>query len=913
MEISGAWNAEYIDEQYKRWKTDSDSVSQDWRFFFEGFELAYAKDPGAPEPFDEEQSLRQSRVEALIYRYRDLGHLLACLDPLVACPTTHPLLDLAAFNLSTEDLERVFIAPDFSKSNQAQLKDILRALQETYCRSVGVEYMHLQDPDEQAWIRQRIEPDRNQPQFSSKTKLQILEKLNQASLFESFLHKKYVGQTRFSLEGAEAFIPMLAHLFQQVAANGCREIILGMAHRGRLNVQTHVLGKSYEEIFTEFEHCHDPEGLVGAGDVKYHNGYFAEIATTTGTPLQAYLVNNPSHLEAVNPVVEGMARARQDSIAQDAYRSVMPVLIHGDSAFAGQGIVAETLNMSQLDGYRTGGTVHVIINNQIGYTTLPEDARSTRYATDVAKMIMVPIFHVHGENPEAVVHVAQIAADYRMEFGKDVVIDLICYRRYGHNEGDEPYFTQPLMYERIRERPPVHQLYAQRLIEANVVATDTVEKIQEKISGQLETAYQNALGECPMPVANFFSEWQGFSGTYTHEDIPTGVAGDTLKDLARKLNTVPSGFSIHLKLQKLLKKRLQAVAEDNGIDWANSELLAFASLLIQGFPIRLSGQDSRRGTFSQRHCELVSNSTGKRYSPLNTLTEKQAPFKVYDSMLSEAGILGFEYGYALTNPQALVIWEAQFGDFANNAQSIIDLFIAAGESKWQRLNGLVMLLPHGYDGLGPEHSSARLERYLQLCAVDNLQICYPTTPAQHFHMLRRQVLRNVRKPLIVMSPKSLLRHPLAVSALNDLTTGAFSEVIDDPENVAKPTRVIFCSGKIYYHLLQRRQTLHHIDNVILRLEQLYPFPESQLVEAIKPYRTAKQWLWVQEEPENMGAWRFVKPYLESIVDQKISYVGRPSAASPATGFPQIYQREQNAIADQAIGPLPEKKSKPAAS
>ncbi len=579
---------------------------------------------------------------------------------------------------------------------------------------------------------------------------------------------------------------------------------------------------------------------------------------------------------------------------------------HGDAAFAGQGIVAETLNMSQLRGYRTGGTIHLVINNQIGYTTLPEDARSTRYSTDVAKMLMVPIFHVHGEDPEALIHVFRLAADYRWEFGKDVVVDVVCFRRYGHSEGDEPYFTQPLMYERIRQRPPLHQVYAGKLLEEQVVQKNDIETLGQSINAQLNSAYETVHGsECPFPLTLFYENWDPFHGDYSHDPVHTGVKKETLKSLTKKLGQLPEGFALNPKLERLLRRRVQAVERGYGIDWAGAEALAFASLLTEGSFVRLSGQDSGRGTFSQRHSVLVDTKSGERFIPLNELAQNQAPFYVYDSLLSETGVLGFEYGYSLAQPDGLVIWEAQFGDFANNAQSIIDLFIVSGESKWQRLSGLVLLLPHGFEGLGPEHSSARLERFLQLCAGDNIQVCYPTTPAQCFHLLRRQVKSGFRKPLVVMTPKSLLRHPAAVSSLDELSTGSFQTALDDPDEVKDAKKILFCSGKIYYELCARRKELEITDIAILRVEQFYPFPHERLKTAVSKYSKAKHWYWVQEEPQNMGGWQFIKPRIEKITKRTLRYIGRNTAASPATGFPTIYRQEQNLIIEKAVGPPPD--------
>jgi 2-oxoglutarate dehydrogenase E1 component len=886
MDFAAAWNAEFIEAQYKRWKADPTSVSRDWRFFFEGFDLAASTMPEVAEGFDEEHLLRQSRVESLIYRYRDLGHLLACLDPLAACPTEHPLLVLEAFNLTSQDLDREFFTRRFATSGHAPLKEIVQALKETYCRSIGVEFMHLQDPSERRWLLNRMEPIRNRPGLEPDAKQRILKSLVRAALFEQFLNKKYIGVTRFSLEGGEALIAALDFLI----------------HRGRLNVQANILQRPYEDILSEFESCYNPEEIVGTGDVKYHNGYLADLKTANNQRLRIFLMNNPSHLEAVDPVVEGFSRARQELIADKSSAPVLPLLIHGDAAFAGQGIVAETLNMSQLEGYKTGGTFHIIINNQIGYTTLPENARSTRYSTDIAKMLMVPIFHVHGENPEAVLHVMQLAADYRRKYGKDVVIDLVCYRRYGHNEGDEPYFTQPGMYDRIRQRPSVHQLYADQLISEGIARQDDIDKMAAEINSQLDQAYAAVHGsECPFPESRFYEAWEGISTAYTHDPVPTGVDKDVLISLAKKLNSVPDHFNLNPKLQRLLKKRLESVEQGEGIDWANAEALAFASLLKEGISIRLSGQDSGRGTFSQRHSTWVDIQNETHHFPLNSIDANQARFYVYDSLLSEAGVLGFEYGYSLARPDCLVMWEAQFGDFVNNAQSVIDLFIASGETKWQRLSGLTLLLPHGYEGMGPEHSSARFERFLQLCAGENIQVSNPTTPAQYFHLLRRQVKAPFRKPLIIMTPKSLLRHPLAVSKIDDLSAGHFQTVLHDPGGSKQATTVLICSGKIFYELFQSRNELNKTGIALVRLEQFYPFPQSQIKQVIQKYRQAKKWFWVQEEPQNMGGWQFVQPRLNAASGKSFSYIGRKASPSPASGFPGLAKLEQQAIIAQALG------------
>lgn len=911
MEISETFNLDYIDSQFRRWKNDPESVSKDWQYFFKGFEIGSGggqqpeMEPAEP-VCREDDMLLQTRVQALIDQHRSLGHLLSCLDPLETCPADHPLLSYTAFNLKPGDFESRFYCDGLFPSPMATLRDIFKALRKTYCRSIGVEFMHIQDPQERKWLMDRMEPVQNDPEIDRRVKIRMLEKLHQATLFEQFLHRKYPGQTRFSLEGAEGLIPLLEMIFYYASSQGCEEMVLGMAHRGRLNVQANVLRKPYEDIFREFESSYDPETLVGEGDVKYHQGYMAEIPIDERL-LKVFLVNNPSHLESVNPVVEGIARARQDIIGDRNQNRLMPLLIHGDAAFAGQGIVAETLNFSQLSGYRTGGTIHVVINNQIGYTTLPQDARSTRYSTDVAKMLMVPIFHVHGEDPEALAHLARLAVDYRFAFAKDIVIDMVCYRRYGHNEGDEPYFTQPKMYERIRTRPALAELYSEKLLSETVVSRDDIEKIQAGMNQCIEEAYSSAKEKGRgVPYPKFFDNLKGYHGNFTFDPVSTTVNPETLIRLSKALNTVPADFSVFSKLERILQRRLECVEQGSEIDWANAESLAFGSLLVEGHPVRLSGQDCGRGTFSHRHAVIADLASGTRHVPLNHLAADQAPFEVYDSMLSEAGILGFEYGYSIAQPKGLVIWEAQFGDFANNAQAIIDLYIAAGEAKWQRFSGLTLLLPHGYEGLGPEHSSARLERFLQLCAMNNIQVCYPTLPAQYFHLLRRQARASFRKPLVVMSPKSLLRNPRAVSSLSELSGGEFQPVLDDPTPPEKVSRVIVCTGKIFYELDQRRQELQDSTVAVLRIEQLYPFPAEALKAVLKPYRNVKTWNWVQEEPENMGAWNFVRNRLPTLTRKPLEYIGRRESGSPATGFSNLYKLAQAAIIDNAVGPLPKK-------
>ncbi|HCY84148.1 MAG TPA: 2-oxoglutarate dehydrogenase E1 component [Desulfobacteraceae bacterium] len=894
MDVSGIWDLDYMEALYRQWKENPDAVGSDWQHFFKGVEFSSrglpAKDGGTPV---------QAGVDALIHRYRDLGHLMACMDPLTACPTSHPLLALENFGLSETDLEKEFRGVNGELS--VPLKEIIGQLRQTYCRSLGVEYMHLQDPVEKKWLRERMEPSTNLASLTGPEKRRILKKLVETTAFEKFLHKRYPGQTRFSLEGAEVVVPMMDRLFSLAAGAGCREIVLGMAHRGRLSILTQVLQKPYAEVFSEFEACYDPEHSTGAGDVKYHNGYLADLNIGGNTPLKVLLMSNPSHLESVNPVVEGIARARQDGLDADGRSQVLPMLIHGDAAFAGQGVVAETLNMSRLEGYQTGGTIHVVINNQIGYTTAPEHARSTRYSTDIAKMLMVPVFHVHGEDPEAVMQAVNLAVDYRWAFQKDVVIDVVCYRRYGHNEGDEPYFTQPAMYDRIRQRPSLYKVYRDQLATDDPEAAQAAEAIRSACEEELSAVHDRIRGqECAFNENRFYEEWDTVSPAYSPAPVATGVPERELKARAHALYTPPSQFTLHRKLERVFDTRLQTVSEGSGIDWATAEALAFASLAAQGVPIRLSGQDSGRGTFSQRHSVLRDMKTGKRHVPLNAIAGDQAPYRVYDSFLSEAGVLGFEYGYALARPRHLVLWEAQFGDFINNAQAVVDLYIASGESKWQRQNGLVLLLPHGYEGMGPEHSSARVERFLQLCAGNNLQVCNPTTPAQYFHLLRRQALQPFRKPLIVLTPKSLLRHPKAVSNLSEMTSGTYRTVIEDTGARTGINRVLFCAGKIYYDLMEHMDTLGITDTAVIRIEQYYPFPDRELEKAIAPFKTAAEWFWVQEEPANMGAWEFIRPNIQQMLSAPLVYAGRPRAASPATGYSKLHKQEQAAILTQAL-------------
>jgi 2-oxoglutarate dehydrogenase E1 component len=891
------WNLDAIEDAYRRWKNDPASVTDDWRVFFEGYELGRATQPESPQT-----SSDSSRVVRLIEAYRDRGHLMARLDPLRETPSAQPLLDLSEFGFTDDDRSRLVDASHFVGLAKVTLGQLLAALQETYCRTIGVEYTHIQDPRIHRWLEERMEPRRNQPNLTRREKLGLLMGLHLAELFEHFLHARYLGQKRFSLEGSETLIPVLDTIVDSAASLGVREMVFGMSHRGRLNVLANILGKPYQEIFAEFEDNYLPDSAAGDGDVKYHQGFSGDRTTSRGEKIHLSLTPNPSHLEAVNPVVEGRTRAKQ-AIFGDRDRVLgIPLLIHGDAAFAGQGLVAETLNLSQLDGYTTGGTIHIIVNNQIGFTTSPRDARSTPYCTDVAKMIQAPIFHVNAEDPEAAIYIARLALDFRQTFRRDVVIDLICYRRHGHNEGDEPSYTQPVMYAKIKGRPTLSEVYTEQLVLRGDMTADETAAIDATFQEKLRAAQENVKSSPSrrpreQPAS---SRWQGLAPGYNYDPVNTAVPYDTLVKITDAAAHMPDTFQPHAKILKGLANRCQEIRQPRPVDWSWAETLAFGSLLLEGTPIRLSGQDSRRGTFSQRHVVLFDLRTGDPYTPLNSISADQALLAAFDSPLSETAVLGFDFGYSLDDPLKLILWEAQFGDFANGAQVIIDQFIVCCQSKWQRDSGLVMLLPHGYEGQGPEHSSARLERYLQLCAEDNIQVCNPTTPAQYFHLLRRQMRRGFRKPLIIMTPKSLLRHKQAVSPVEALTEGTFEELLDpalpDPAAVE---RVVFCSGKIYYDLEQHRQKTRNDRVAILRLEQLYPWAQAKVAAVPAIYQNARQWIWAQEESMNMGAWTFVEPRLRAL-GCPVAYVGRDMSSSPATGSMSTHRREQREVVEAAI-------------
>jgi 2-oxoglutarate dehydrogenase E1 component len=916
-------NAAFVEDLYVRYLRDPGSVNGEWRQYFDELHGGAARlqtvtpitalpaavpiaatlparavtAAAAPDP--------QAAVQRLIAAYRMRGYQQADLDPLKLRPQPAiPELQLAYYGLTDAALDTVFSSDLAGGPRRRPLREILAILRESYCGTVGPEYMYIQEAQEREWIQSRVAQLRLRRSFKPAIRRLLLQRLTAAEGLERYLHTKYVGQKRFSLEGAESLIPLLDELIQHGGTSGVRELVLGMAHRGRLNVLINILGKSPKELFLEFEGKYDIDVVRGSGDVKYHLGYSSDVDTSGGV-VHLALAFNPSHLEIIDPVVQGSVRARQQRRGEGAHSQVLAVLLHGDAAFAGQGVVMETFNLSETRGFTTGGTVHVVINNQIGFTlSNPLDSRSTLDCTDIAKLIQAPVFHVNGDDPEAVLSVAQLALDYRQRFHRDVVIDLVCYRRHGHNEADEPAATQPVMYRKIKDHPTVRQRYAEQLARDGVVAADEAERMAAE--------YRRALDEERVVARQIITgasnphtvDWSIYSGTHWTHPAATGVPMTLLRALGERLLALPEGFQLHPRVARIIDDRRKMLAGALPLDWGCAETMAYATLLHEGFQVRLSGQDSARGTFFHRHTVLHNQKDGNSYVPLQHLGTGQAPFMVIDSLLSEEAVLGFEYGFATAEPRALVIWEAQFGDFANGAQVVIDQFISSGESKWGRLCGLVMLLPHGYEGQGPEHSSARLERYLQLCAEHNIQVCVPTTPAQMFHMLRRQMLRPYRKPLIVMSPKSLLRHKLSTSSLEDLSQGVFQPVIAEvePLRAANVERVVLCSGKGYYDLLEQRRSRGLERVAIVRIEQLYPFPRDALGEQLKRYPHAKDIVWCQEEPQNQGAWYQTQHHLRACMraGQTLHYAGRPASASPAAGYFTMHIEQQMALVDGAL-------------
>ncbi|MBC7693219.1 MAG: 2-oxoglutarate dehydrogenase E1 component [Methylotenera sp.] len=919
-------NADYIDDIFARYSQDPTSVDESWRYFFEGIELGTetagadgaamggvttAQVTGAT-AFDLSS---EAKVADLINAYRENGILVADIDPLSAAPSSHPLLELSSYGLSSSDLSKTFQAGKLIGMGPATLNDIIARLKQTYCGTIGVEFVHIQNREARLWLQSKMEASRNQPELDAETRRMILRRLSESEGFERFLHTRYVAQKRFSIEGGESVIPALDSMIETAASFGAHQILIGMAHRGRLNVLTNVFGKKPEYIFTEFEGQYKVDSSAGEGDVKYHKGHSSDVTTRQGKAVHLSLASNPSHLEFVNAVVEGSARAKQFQLKDKDRSQVIPILIHGDAAFAGQGVCYEVLNMSRLEGYTTGGTLHIVINNQVGFTTSPMDARSSRFSTDLAKMLDSPIFHVNGDDPEAVWYASRLATEYRQKFKLDTFIDLVCYRKHGHNEGDEPSFTQPLLYKKIKAHASTREIYAQKLVQLKVVSEADAQKIVDDITAHFTEAQTRARAEIPQPYTSVFeAQWKGMKKP-SREDlfkpVRTEVSDEKLKQIAGKINHIPESFHLHPKLNRFFEARLRAIQEGRGIDWGNAEALAYATLVSEGNPVRLSGQDVERGTFTHRHSILNDVETGEKYSPLNNVAEGLGQYCVYNSHLSETGVLGFEHGYALAAPNTLTIWEAQFGDFANGAQVIIDQFISSSESKWQRMSGLTLLLPHGYEGQGPEHSSARLERFLAMGGRNNMFVCNLTTPAQIFHALRRQVKADFRKPLIIMSPKSLLRHPMAVSELSDLSQRGFQEIIDDAAmktSAGKVKRVLICSGKIYYELVTARAERKIDDVAIVRLEEIHPFPSEKMAEVLNAYSGAKELVWVQEEPRNMGAWTFVFNtwaggldfFQEKVGGRSIRYVGRDIGAAPAVGSNKLHGEEQKAIIEKSF-------------
>lgn len=923
--ISARLNIDLLESKYAQWQQDPQSVEGTWNAFFEGFELGTqqpkstgVKSGAVEESFSaggaslsKEEIAFRAKVVHMVDTYRSLGHVAAWLDPLSPAPALPKELQLASFGLDDSHLNLDMATQFYAGGRTVKVSKALEELKETYCKYVGFEFMYIQTPEVREWLREKIENRSTSPAPDSEQAAVALQSVMEGAYFERFLHTKYVGQKRFSLEGGESVMVALNTLLEEGAKGTVEEIIMGMAHRGRLTVLANFLQKPLTVLLNEFSENFVPDLVAGDGDVKYHLGYEISRKTKAGKDVKVILAPNPSHLEAVNAVVEGNARARQRALGDTVERNrVLPILIHGDAAFAGQGVVAETLNLSQLKGYRTGGTVHIIINNQIGFTTNPADARSSRYCTDVAKMIEAPVFHVNGDQPLEVLWVTKLALEFRQKFSRDVIIDMVCYRRHGHNEGDEPAFTQPDMMKAIRAQLPVDKKFSADAIQAGLLGSEKVTEISTAVQARLDHEYaelQKMQKRGRGSMRDVFAESTAvFQPDYSHEPTKTGISIERLRDLGMKITEVPAGFRIHPKVQQTVADRRRAATLAGGpYDWAHAEHLAFASLLTSGVPVRLSGQDCRRGTFSHRHSVFYDTETRERYIPLQNLAEDQARFCVYNSFLSEAAVLGFDYGYSLMSPNMLICWEAQFGDFANGAQVIIDQFISSAESKWQKPSSITLLLPHGYEGQGPEHSSARLERFLQLCAECNIQVCNLTTPAQYFHVLRRQVMRPFRKPLVIMTPKSLLRDKNAVSTEADFNEEThFQEMLDDTGILGKASRIqrlIFCTGKIYYDLINYRNENKIKTSAIIRIEQLYPWNEKLLSEIISRYTASdKKFVWCQEEPQNMGAWSFVSHRMEKIADTKVRYAGRERAASPAVGSKTMHDKAQAMVVASAF-------------
>jgi 2-oxoglutarate dehydrogenase E1 component len=888
-------NADYIDEQHRRWLENPRTVAEDWALFFAGMELGERRPPAAGGP---------DSAFALVHAYREFGHLAARLDPLAEQPpSSHPFLELASFGLGEADLDREVQAP-FHGEFRGTLRRLLESLRETYCGTLGAEFMDIPDPAEREWLQQRMEATRNRPALADSVRIAILRALLQADGFEQFLHARYTGQKRFSLEGAASLIPMFEALVAGAAGLGVEQLTIGMPHRGRINFLANIMKKPLEVIFSEFESAFAPPEVQGHDDVKYHLGYSSDSTLPDGRRIRLALTYNPSHLEFVNPVVLGAMRARQEMMADRERRRGIPVLIHGDAAFSGEGIVPETLALAQLPAYQTGGTLHVVVNNQIGFTTSPHDARATRYASAIMRVVDAPVFHVNGDDPEACVHAMTLALEYRTRFKRDVCVDLVCYRKHGHNEMDDPTFTQPVMYRRIAGHTPAARTYAARLVQAGVLEAAAVERLEREIDTTLRAAHRRASSEPIRPARHEpRGTWQGLTWAGDDWSADTRASREMLEQVLHGVTRLPDDFRPHRKIAQLVAERRRMFLE-NRVDWSLGESLAYGTLLLEGRNVRLSGQDTGRGTFTHRHAALFDAEDGRRWVPLQHLVPEQGRFEVIDTMLSEAAVLGFEYGHSTADPHTLCVWEAQFGDFANVAQVAIDQFIASGEAKWSRMSGLTLLLPHGYEGQGPEHSSGRLERFLELCADRNLQVCNLTTPAQLFHALRRQLHRSFRKPLVILSPKSLLRHRLAVSPVREFSDGTFQAVLDDAlADPAHVRRVLLTTGKVHYTLREAREARGAADAALVRLEQLYPFPAAELSAVFAAYPHARELCWVQEEPANMGGWRHLRHRLEDVVPAglRLSFVARRSAASPATGFYATHQQQEAALVARAFG------------
>lgn len=903
--IANRWNADLIDQNYSQWLSNPDSLDSEWRAFFEGFELAQAEvetpSVGRDSSTAKNDASKQSRIIGAIYAFRSIGHTIATFNPLTKDVPLNARLSLERLGLDESDLDKVFYTGNYLDGVEMTGRELLRRLKDTYCSNAAFEYIHIQETPRRRWIQSRIEPDCFKPEFTKTEKERIVRTLLHAEDFENFLQTRFVGQKRFSLEGGETIISCLESILDRCGKNNVDEIVMGMAHRGRLNVLANFLGKSFEYIFREFSENYIPKTRQGDGDVKYHLGFETKREAADGHQVEIRLAANPSHLEAVDPVVQGKARARQRIIGDTERKRVLPILIHGDAAVAGQGIVAEVFNFSQLEGYRTGGTIHIVINNQIGFTTNPSEARSSRYCTDVAKIVDAPVIHVNGNDPLAVVAACDLAFDYRQTFGGDVVIDMYCWRKHGHNESDEPAFTQPTLYKKISSMQPIGRAFADRLVASGEFDQAEIDNICSNYQQRLESAFEIAKAEENDNGGLLALSNAKQQPAYNFKGFDTRVAKAQLHHIAQRMTEFPQGFNANRKIIRQLKTKLNAFEANSGIDWGMGEALAFGSLLMDGTPVRLSGQDSERGTFSHRHAVLYDNDTREAYVPLLDLQEDQAQFCVHNSLLSEAAVMGFDYGYSLDYPQMLCLWEAQFGDFVNGAQVIIDQFITCSESKWGRLSGLVMLLPHGYEGQGPEHSSARLERFLQACAENNIQVCNLTTPAQYFHVLRRQMKREFKKPLIIMSPKSLLRHKDCVSTVECFTDSEFWSILDDETvNKASARRVVFCSGKVYYDLAAHRSTQQITDTALIRIEQFYPLNADLLSRIHANYPNAEKLVWCQEEPKNMGGWSFIAPRLMEALQQMPTYAGRNEAASPAVGCLALHKKEQAQLIQDAF-------------